>query len=59
MSQIREFFLRFEQLMDITLTRLDELDEFDSLSFTLAKALLLNILNLIAADVDDEPKRVS
>ena len=45
--------------MDVSTARLEELDQFESLSLLLVKSLLQNLLNLIAADVAEEPKRVS
>lgn len=51
--------LRFEQLMDLSGIRLDELEQFETLPIKLVKSLLQNFLNLIAADVAEEPKRVS
>ncbi len=56
--KIREFVLRFSPLMKIGQKHLEDLDEFDSISEVAVKALLLNILDLIAADAESETKTV-
>ncbi|TDL24250.1 hypothetical protein BD410DRAFT_786359 [Rickenella mellea] len=49
---LREFVLRFSPIMDISAKHLEDLDEFDTMSDACAKALLMNLLGLIAADAE-------
>ena len=56
--QLREFVLRFHTLMDISAKNLEDLDEFDVFSDACAKTLILNLLDLIAADAPVEPQKV-
>ena len=56
--QLREFMLRFSPLMKIALTHLDDLDLYETMSDACAKALLVNVLDLIAADAEDDEQKV-
>lgn len=44
--------------MDISTKHIEDLDNFDSLSDACAKALILNLLDLIAADAEPDVKKV-
>ncbi|KAH8119580.1 hypothetical protein DFH11DRAFT_454076 [Phellopilus nigrolimitatus] len=55
---LREFMLRFAPLMKIGVTHLEELDVFDTLGDSCAKALVLNLLDLIAADAEPEEQKM-
>ncbi|KAI5116576.1 hypothetical protein M0805_006733 [Coniferiporia weirii] len=55
---LREFLLRFSPLMNISTTHLESLDIFDSLSDACAKALTINLLDLIAADAEPEEQKI-
>ena len=51
--------LRFSPLMEIALTHLDDLDLYETMSDACAKALLVNVLDLIAADAEDDEQKVA
>lgn len=58
-TQLREFFLRFSPLMSVGITYLEDLDIYETLSESCAKTLLVNVLDLIAADAEGPVKTVS
>ena len=52
--------LRFAPLMSFKNTKvMDELDEFDGLSEQCLKSIVINILDLIAADAEPHHQKVS
>ncbi len=58
-TKIREFFLRFSPLMDISQSNLESLDDFEHLGDGATKSYIVQLLSLIAADAPHAAGNVS
>lgn len=57
--QLRESILRFAPLMNIAAIHLEDLDLYETMSDACAKAILVNLLDLIAVDIEGEEQKVN